>query len=78
MILKCAKETKAIITCENANVIGGLGSAVCDILAEENPTFVKKIGIQDQYGCVGNEQFLREKYGLTVENIINKVKELLR
>lgn len=72
LVLKCAKETNAIVTCENTNVIGGLGSAVCDILAQKYPTRVEKIGIQDQYGCVGNEQFLREKYGLTVENVVEK------
>lgn len=74
LIIKCAQKTGAVVVCENANVIGGLGSAVCDVLVDSYPVFVQKVGIQDQYGCVGNEQFLREKYGLTVENIVNKAK----
>ena len=77
LVIDCAKKTKAIITCENANVIGGLGSAVCDITEERYPVHVEKIGIQDEFGCVGNEQFLREKYGLTVENIVEKAKKLI-
>lgn len=78
LVIDCAKTTNAIVVCENANVIGGLGSAVCDITAEHYPVHVEKIGIQDEFGCVGNEQFLREKYGLTVENIVEKVRELYK
>lgn len=77
LILDCALKTKGIITAENANVIGGLGSAVCEFLSEVRPTKVKKVGINDDFGCVGNEQFLREKYGLTVENIVEKSLEIL-
>ncbi len=77
LVIDCAKTTNAIVVCENANVIGGLGSAVCDITAESCPVCVEKIGINDKYGCVGNEQFLREKYGLTVESIVEKAKKLI-
>ncbi|CDE88536.1 TPA: transketolase [Candidatus Gastranaerophilales bacterium HUM_20] len=70
LVKKCAKTTKAIMVAENANVIGGLGSAVCDVLAEKPLVPIFKIGIQDQYGCVGNEQFLREKYEMSAENIV--------
>lgn len=72
LVLDCANKTKAIITAENASIYGGLGAAVSEYLSEVKPTIVKKIGINDEFGCVGNEQFLREKYGLTVESIVEK------
>lgn len=77
LILDCARNTNGIITVENANIIGGLGSAICEILSEKHPTKVKKIGINDTYGCVGDELFLRQKYGLTQGNIIQAVKKLI-
>lgn len=78
LVLKCAKETNAILTCENASIYGGLGSAIAEYLSDVNPTKIKMIGICDEFGCVGNEQFLREKYGLTKENIINVTKSMLK
>jgi len=78
LVLKCANETKAIVVCENASIHGGLGSAVAEYLSEVKPTKIKRIGICDEFGCVGNEQFLREKYGLTVENVIQQAKTLLK
>lgn len=78
LIKNCAKTTKGIAVVENSSVIGGLGSAVCDVLASQPSVPIIKIGIQDQYGCVGNEQFLREKYGLTVENIVRQAKNILK
>ena len=77
MLLKCAQETQGIITVENANILGGLGSAVSEFLAENYPARVVKIGINDKFGCVGDEKFLREKYGLTAENIIEKVEAVM-
>jgi len=73
LILKCAKETGAIITVENHNIIGGLGGAVSEIISEEFPVPVLKIGVNDSFGQVGTEAYLREQYGLKVENIIEKV-----
>ncbi len=78
LILACARKTKNIIVCENANILGGLTSAVCELTSAKYPVKVKGIGINDCYGCVGSEDFLRKKYGLTIENIILQVKELLR
>lgn len=74
LLLRCAKETGAIVTAENHNVIGGLGSAVAEYLSEESPVPVLKVGVQDRFGQVGGEQFLREQYGLTAENIMGKVR----
>lgn len=74
IVLESARKTKAIISVENANVIGGLGSAINDILSEKYPTRLERVGIKDEFGCVGDEPFLRQKYGLTVENIVAKAK----
>lgn len=76
-VLKCASETKGIVTVENTNIIGGLGSAVSEYLTEVHPARVLKIGINDEFGCVGNEEFLRGKYGLTVDNIVDKAKMIV-
>lgn len=74
IVLQCAQETEGIVTAENANIIGGLGSAVSEYLTEQFPTRVLRVGVEDKFGCVGDEKFLRETYGLTVENIVNKAK----
>ena len=76
LVLQAAKETPWIITAEEHSVIGGLGSAVSEFLSENQPTKVIKIGIQDQFGQSGNPELLKEHYGLTAKNIINKVIQL--
>lgn len=76
-ITKYAKQCKAVVTAENANVIGGLGSAVCEALSENCPTVVKRVGVQDLYGEVGNVAYLKERFGLTAENIAKTVKEAI-
>lgn len=69
LLLDSAEKTGRIVTVENASVIGGLGSAVTEYLSATHPVPVRRIGIQDSYGCVGTEVFLREKFGLTAKNI---------
>ena len=76
LVLQAAKETPWIITAEEHSVIGGLGSAVSEFISENQPTKVIKIGVQDQFGQSGNPELLKEHYGLTAKNIINKVKQL--
>lgn len=76
LVLQAAKETPWIITAEEHSVIGGLGSAVSEFLSENQPTKVIKIGVQDQFGQSGNPELLKEHYGLTAKNIINKVIQL--
>lgn len=77
IIIKAAKETKAIVTCEEHNIIGGLGSAVAEVVCEECPVIMKKIGINDEFGRSGKVDPLLERYGLTKEHIIEEVKALL-
>ena len=77
LIIKAAKETKAIVTAEEHSIIGGLGSAVSEVVSENCPTIVKKVGINDCFGESGTPAELLEKYGLTAKNIVEKVKEAL-
>lgn len=72
-IIKCAKETKKIITIEDHSIIGGLGSAVCETLAEEYPTQVIRMGIKDQFGKSGKAEELLKYFGLTSEDIIKEI-----
>lgn len=77
IIIKAAKETKGIVTVEEHSIIGGLGDRVSSVVCDNNPIKVKKIGVKDVFGESGNPDELLEKHGLTVSNIIEKVKELL-
>ena len=77
LIIKAAKETKAIVTAEEHSIIGGLGSAVSEVVSENYPVIVKKVGINDSFGESGTPNELLEKYGLTAKNIVEKVKEAL-
>lgn len=74
-IIKAAKETKKIITLEDHSIIGGLGSAVCEVLSEEYPTKVIRMGINDHFGKSGKADELLKYFKLTYEDIIEKVKE---
>ena len=75
MIIKCAKETKKIITIEDHNIIGGLGSSVCEVLAEEYPCKVIRMGINDTFGKSGKADELMKFFGITYKDIIRKIKE---
>ncbi|MBQ3666093.1 MAG: transketolase family protein [Lachnospiraceae bacterium] len=76
-VIAAAKETGKIVTVEEHSVIGGLGSAVCDVLSENYPVKVKKIGINDRYGESGPAVELIKKYGLDGDGIYHAVKEFL-
>ena len=75
LIVEAAKETGKVVTIEEHSVIGGLGSAVCDVLSEKAPTKVLKIGINDTYGESGPAVELVKKSGLDAESIYKKIKE---
>ena len=74
LIVEAAKATGKVVTVEEHSVIGGLGSAVCDVLSEKAPTQVMKIGINDTYGESGPALELIAKYGLDTESIYQKIK----
>ena len=77
IILKSAKKTGKVVTAEEHSVIGGLGSAVCDVLSEKLPTPVKKIGVYDTYCESGPAVKLLEKYKLDGNGLYEQIKEWL-
>ncbi|MCI7099690.1 MAG: transketolase family protein [Lachnospiraceae bacterium] len=78
LIVKTAKKTGKVVTVEEHSVIGGLGSAVCDVLCENAPAPVLKIGVNDVYGESGPAVQLLAKYGLDAEGIYKKVKAYMQ
>ena len=74
LIIKAAKECGKIVTVEEHSIIGGLGSAVCEVVTSHNPVIVKRVGIKDQFGQSGKPQDLLIEYGLNPEAIIEAVK----
>ncbi len=77
IIIKAAKETGVIVTAEEHSVIGGLGSAVCDVVSESCPIPVVKVGVNDVFGHSGPAVDLLQEFGLSAENIVSKVKYAL-
>ena len=77
LVLKAAAECGKVITCEEHSVIGGLGEAVCALLSEKQPTPVRRIGVQDKFGCSGPAWDLLREYGLCAANIEANVREML-
>ena len=78
LVIAAAKETGKVVTVEEHSVIGGLGSAVCDVLSENHPTPVMKIGVNDVFGESGPAVELIKKYGLDSEGIYEKVKAFMK
>lgn len=75
IIIKSAKETKKIITVEDHNIIGGLGSAVCEVLSENYPTQVVRMGINDRFGISGKAEELLKYFEIDKDSIIKKILE---
>ena len=71
LLKESAEKTGAIVTAENHNVIGGLGSAVCEVLASTCPVPVERVGVYDRFGEVGPIDYLKKTFGLTAEDIAN-------
>lgn len=78
VILKSAKKTGKVVTAEEHSVIGGLGSAVCECLAEKYPVPVKRLGVYDEFGESGSAAALIEKYGFDGKGVYTFVKEFLK
>ena len=77
IISKEAYETGAIVTCEEHNIIGGLGSAVSEVVCETNPVPVLRVGTKDVFGKSGKPYELLEYYGLTAENIAENARKAI-
>ncbi len=76
-IVEAAEETGVIVTVENHNVINGLASAVAEVIVETKPVPMEKVGVMDQFGQVGKMDYLKNIYGLTVEDIVCAVKKAI-
>ena len=72
MIIKCAKETKRLISIEDHNIIGGLGSAISEVLTNYYPAKLERMGIKDEFGKSGKAEELIKYYGLDAKNIVDK------
>ena len=77
IIVKAAKETKGIVTCEEHTIIGGLGSAVAEVTAKKAPAKISMIGVKDRFGQSGKPDQLMKEYELTAEDIVKAAKEIL-
>lgn len=78
IIIKAAEETGAIVTAEEHNIIGGLGSAVAEVLVENKPVPMKRVGTMDTFGESGKPDALMEKYGLTAAKIVEMAKAAIQ
>lgn len=76
-IIHAAKETGAIVTAEEHNIIGGLGGAVAEVIATSAPCILRMVGVEDKFGKSGKPNILLNEYGLTAANIVVKAKEAI-
>lgn len=74
-IIKCAKETKKLVSIEDHSIIGGLGTAISEVLTEEYPTKIERIGMKDCFGKSGKAEELMEYFGLTANAIVEKFRD---
>jgi transketolase len=77
-IIKSVSKTHCCVTCEEHNILGGLGSAVAEVLAENIPVPMERVGVEDVFGKSGSPDELLNAFGLTAENIAEKVKRVLQ
>lgn len=77
LICKSVRKTGCVVTAENHNIIGGLGSAVAEVIVEAQPVPMKRIGSRDCFGEVGSADFLREKFQMSAAHIAAAAKEVI-
>jgi transketolase len=77
LVAKCAEETGALVTAENHNIYGGLGSAVAEAAVKTVPVPIEMVGTDDRFGQVGTEAFLRTEYRLTAQHIAEAAKKAI-
>ena len=77
IVLKAAEETGAIVTAEEHSIIGGLGGAVAEFLAENHPTPIKRVGVRDRFGTSGKAEELIKYFGLTPEDLADAAREVI-
>lgn len=77
IVIKAAKECGKIITCEEHNIIGGLGEAVAAVLGEKHPTAIRRIGVNDEFGHSGPAKELLHQFGMTADHIVEVAKQFV-
>ena len=77
IVIKAAKECGKIITCEEHNIIGGLGEAVAAVLGEKHPTAIRRIGVNDEFGHSGPAKELLRQFGMTADHIVEVAKQFV-
>ena len=77
-LIASARRTRGVVTVENQSTLGGLGGAVCEILAERYPSRVKRLGIPDRFGEIATEEYLFNKHGFGVEHIKQACRDVAR
>ena len=77
-VIKAAKDCGAIVTAENHNVMNGLSSAIAEVLVEHCPVPMERVGVFEQFGEVGTQEYLQKKFGLTADNIARKAIKAIR
>ena len=77
-VIQCAKETGAIVTCENHNVCNGLGSAVAEVVCQNSPVPMRLVGVKDEFGQVGKNAYLSEQYHITTQDIVEAAREVVK
>ena len=78
LLIACARETGAIVTAEEHNVLGGLGSAVSEVLAGSCPVPIEFVGVEDRFTESGDYEKLLAKYGLSADNIVARAQKVLK
>ena len=78
LIIDLAKKTNCVVTAEDHNIIGGLGSAVAEVMSENHPCIMKRIGLEDKYGESGKYDELYDKYGLSAKHVVEKIKGVIK
>lgn len=78
LLTRCAKETGAVVTAEEHSIIGGLGSAVAEVLVKEYPVPMDFVGVEDRFAESGDYEKLLLKYGMSVQNIVSKVESVIK
>jgi transketolase len=77
LVIDLARKTGAILTAENHQARNGLGSAVAEVLTEHAPVYQTRVGIQDQFGEVGTQEYLQKRFGLTADNLVSEAQKLM-
>ena len=76
-VIKAAKDTGAVVTIEDHTILGGLGAAVSEVLGENIPTYMQRVGVLDRFGVSGEPKFLYEENNMTVSDIISACKKVI-